>query len=120
MCNLRLWAILCFSLIHHIYYISIFLAGLGGPGVRESWDGRIMAEQQFCLRWNNFQANIVSSFETLLDREEFVDVTLTAEGKSLKAHRVLLSACSPYFRDLFRVCMSRCVHASLWFFISVN
>ncbi|XP_063862600.1 broad-complex core protein isoforms 1/2/3/4/5-like isoform X7 [Scylla paramamosain] len=61
-----------------------------------------MAEQQFCLRWNNFQANIVSSFETLLDREEFVDVTLTAEGKSLKAHRVLLSACSPYFRDLFR------------------
>ncbi|XP_063862586.1 longitudinals lacking protein, isoforms H/M/V-like isoform X2 [Scylla paramamosain] len=76
--------------------------GLGGPGVRESWDGRIMAEQQFCLRWNNFQANIVSSFETLLDREEFVDVTLTAEGKSLKAHRVLLSACSPYFRDLFR------------------
>ncbi|XP_042203114.1 protein tramtrack, beta isoform-like isoform X2 [Homarus americanus] len=76
--------------------------GLGGPGAREPWDGRIMAEQQFCLRWNNFQANIVSSFEALLDREEFVDVTLTAEGKSLKAHRVLLSACSPYFRDLFR------------------
>jgi len=61
-----------------------------------------MAEQQFCLRWNNFQSNIVSSFEALLDREEFVDVTLTAEGKSLKAHRILLSACSPYFRDLFR------------------
>lgn len=83
--------------------LSVFFPGLGGPGARESWDGRIMAEQQFCLRWNNFQANIVSSFEALLDREEFVDVTLTAEGKSLKAHRVLLSACSPYFRDLFRV-----------------
>ncbi|XP_069179386.1 protein tramtrack, alpha isoform isoform X4 [Procambarus clarkii] len=78
------------------------VVGLGGPGAGEPWDGRIMAEQQFCLRWNNFQANIVSSFEALLDREEFVDVTLTAEGKSLKAHRVLLSACSPYFRDLFR------------------
>ncbi|MCL4123722.1 UNVERIFIED_CONTAM: hypothetical protein GTU68_057158, partial [Idotea baltica] len=61
-----------------------------------------MAEQQFCLRWNNFQSNIVTSFEALLDKEEFVDVTLTAEGKSLKAHRVLLSACSPYFRELFR------------------
>jgi len=78
------------------------ITGLGGPGGREPWDGRIMAEQQFCLRWNNFQSNIVSSFEALLDREEFVDVTLTAEGKSLKAHRILLSACSPYFRDLFR------------------
>ncbi|XP_076056930.1 uncharacterized protein LOC143034569 isoform X4 [Oratosquilla oratoria] len=75
---------------------------LGAPGARELREGRIMAEQQFCLRWNNFQANIVSSFESLLDGEEFVDVTLTAEGKSVKAHRVLLSACSPYFRDLFR------------------
>ncbi|XP_068202244.1 broad-complex core protein isoforms 1/2/3/4/5-like isoform X5 [Palaemon carinicauda] len=82
--------------------VPLYALGLGGPGAREPWDGRIMAEQQFCLRWNNFQANIVSSFETLLDREEFVDVTLSAEGKSLKAHRVLLSACSPYFRDLFR------------------
>lgn len=31
-----------------------------------------------------------------------MDVTLTAEGRSLRAHRVLLSACSPYFRDLFQ------------------
>ncbi|CAL4063271.1 unnamed protein product, partial [Meganyctiphanes norvegica] len=76
--------------------------GLGGPGGREPWDGRIMSEQHFCLRWNNFQSNIASSFEALLDREELVDVTLTAEGESLKAHRILLSACSHYFRDLFR------------------
>lgn len=29
------------------------------------------------------------------------DVTLAAEGKSFQAHRMLLSACSPYFRQLF-------------------
>lgn len=92
-------------LCHWALLTRFFLfSGLGGPGAQDRGvEGRIMAEQQFCLRWNNFQSNIVTSFEALLDKEEFVDVTLTAEGKSLKAHRVLLSACSPYFRELFRV-----------------
>jgi len=58
--------------------------------------------QQYCLRWNNFQSNIVTSFETLLKSGELVDVTLTAEGTNIRAHRVLLSACSDYFRNLFQ------------------
>jgi hypothetical protein len=29
---------------------------------------------------------------------ELLDVTITAEGKKLKAHRVILSAASTYFR----------------------
>ncbi|XP_043192505.1 broad-complex core protein isoforms 1/2/3/4/5-like [Amphibalanus amphitrite] len=61
-----------------------------------------MADQQFCLRWNNFQNNIISSFEYLRSEEDFVDVTLACEGKSLKAHKVILSACSTYFRDLLK------------------
>lgn len=31
-----------------------------------------------------------------------MDVTLSAEGQFLRAHRVILSACSPYFRNLFK------------------
>lgn len=63
-----------------------------------------MAEdQQFCLRWNNFQMNITSQFEALRDEEDFVDVTLACEGQRLKAHKVVLSACSPYFKELFKV-----------------
>ncbi|XP_037081675.1 protein bric-a-brac 1-like [Pollicipes pollicipes] len=61
-----------------------------------------MADQQFCLRWNNFQNNIISSFEYLRSEEDFVDVTLACEGRSLKAHKVILSACSQYFRDLLK------------------
>ena len=34
--------------------------------------------------------------------EDFVDITLTADGGALKAHKVILSACSPYFRDILR------------------
>ena len=64
-------------------------------------------EQQFCLRWNNFQANITSQFEALRDEEDFVDVTLACDGQRLKAHKVVLSACSPYFKELFKVCICK-------------
>ncbi|ROT74155.1 putative protein tramtrack, beta isoform-like isoform X2 [Penaeus vannamei] len=57
-----------------------------------------MSPQQFCLRWNNHQSNIISVFEQLLQSESFVDVTLAVEGMTLKAHKVVLSACSPYFQ----------------------
>jgi len=60
------------------------------------------SDQHFCLRWNNFHSNIATSFEHLRDHEDFVDVTLACEGKSLKAHKVVLSACSPYFRNLLK------------------
>ncbi|XP_059059926.1 protein bric-a-brac 1-like isoform X2 [Achroia grisella] len=57
--------------------------------------------QQFCLRWNNYQSNLANCFDQLLQTESFVDVTLACDGQSLKAHKVVLSACSPYFQSLF-------------------
>ncbi|XP_026814664.1 broad-complex core protein isoforms 1/2/3/4/5-like isoform X2 [Rhopalosiphum maidis] len=64
---------------------------------------RVMGDlQHFCLRWNNYQNSITTAFENLRDDEDFIDVTLACDGKSLKAHRVVLSACSPYFRELLK------------------
>ncbi|CAH0715245.1 unnamed protein product, partial [Brenthis ino] len=63
---------------------------------------KMVDTQHFCLRWNNYQSSITSAFENLRDDEDFVDVTLACDGKSLKAHRVVLSACSPYFRELLK------------------
>ncbi|KAH8303592.1 hypothetical protein KR018_004685 [Drosophila ironensis] len=57
--------------------------------------------QQFCLRWNNYQSNLTNVFDELLQSESFVDVTLACEGHSIKAHKMVLSACSPYFQALF-------------------
>ncbi|XP_069702171.1 longitudinals lacking protein, isoforms H/M/V-like isoform X25 [Periplaneta americana] len=58
------------------------------------------SEQQFCLKWNNHQSTIVAGFDTLLESGTLVDCTLAAEGQYLKAHKVVLSACSPYFELL--------------------
>lgn len=60
-----------------------------------------MGSQQLCLRWNHHHANLLGGFERLLSLEKFVDVTLACEGASLKAHKVVLSACSSFFEELF-------------------
>jgi len=57
-------------------------------------------QQQFCLRWNDFQTNMVASFKHLRDEKSFTDVTIACDGQSTKAHKMILSACSPYFKAL--------------------
>jgi hypothetical protein len=59
------------------------------------------SSQQFCLRWNNYQTNLTCVFDQLLQNESFVDVTLACDGNQIKAHKIVLSACSPYFQSLF-------------------
>ncbi|CAG9858787.1 unnamed protein product [Phyllotreta striolata] len=59
-------------------------------------------EQQYSLRWNDFHSSILSSFRHLRDEEDFVDVTLACDGCSFTAHKVVLSACSPYFKRLLK------------------
>ncbi|XP_067007241.2 protein bric-a-brac 2 isoform X8 [Anabrus simplex] len=58
--------------------------------------------QQFSLRWNNYLSHIIGAFDSLRSDEDLVDVTLSCEGKRIRAHKMLLSACSTYFRDLFK------------------
>ncbi|CAH1717784.1 unnamed protein product [Chironomus riparius] len=60
------------------------------------------SDQQYALKWNDFQSSILSSFRHLRDEEDFVDVTLACDQRSFTAHKVVLSACSPYFRKLLK------------------
>lgn len=62
-----------------------------------------MESEQFFLKWNNFENNLTSGFADLLKQEAMVDVTLAAEGKIIQAHKVILSICSSYFRNMFQV-----------------
>ncbi|XP_076252138.1 uncharacterized protein LOC143191191 isoform X12 [Rhynchophorus ferrugineus] len=61
-----------------------------------------MASEQFSLCWDNFHKNMSSGMNSLLENEDLVDVTLAVEGKLLKAHKMVLSVCSPYFKELFK------------------
>jgi len=61
-----------------------------------------MASEKFCLRWNDFENNIGSAFRELRDDKDFFDVTLACEDEQISAHKVILSACSPFFRNTLR------------------
>ena len=57
--------------------------------------------EKFCLSWKDFQSNVSQSFRTLRDEEDFFDVTLVGEDlKQMEANKVVLSSCSPVFKQL--------------------
>jgi len=60
-----------------------------------------MAED-FLLKWNDHHTLFFQGAERLCKSEEFTDVTLAADSKFFKAHRLVLSICSPFFEALFR------------------
>ncbi len=61
-----------------------------------------VGDEQFCLKWNDYHESIVATLGDLRDEEEFVDVTLVCGSEHIRAHRLVLSACSDFFRSLFK------------------
>ena len=61
------------------------------------------SSEKFCLKWNDFQHNIVSSYNDLRKDSDFSDVTLVCnEDQQIEAHRIILTACSPFFRTVLK------------------
>ncbi|KAG6452522.1 zinc finger and BTB domain-containing protein 14 [Manduca sexta] len=57
---------------------------------------------QFSLRWNNYVSHVTEAFNVLRFENDLVDVTLCCDGGKIKAHKMLLSACSNYFKQIFK------------------
>jgi len=77
---------------------------MGGPElntIKEEHDGTEKEEGEYELRWSEHNAQIISVFYQLSQTGEFTDVTISTEDHQFKAHKLVLSACSPYFRQLF-------------------
>ena len=62
----------------------------------------MMTSEKFCLKWNDFESNICSAFRDLKNEKDFFDVTIACEEEQVLAHKVILSACSPFFKNLLR------------------
>lgn len=54
------------------------------------------------LVWDNHLANVSGLFETLYQEHKLVDVTLACRDGHLRAHKLILSACSPFFERIFQ------------------
>ena len=59
--------------------------------------------EKLCLKWNEFEGNIRESFRKLRVDQTLFDVTLaTDDGYQIQAHKMILSAGSDFFSDLFQ------------------
>jgi len=57
--------------------------------------------EKFSLKWNDFQSNVSRTFSLLRSEEEFFDVSLVSDDqKMMSAHKLVLSASSPYFKHI--------------------
>merc|ERR1719245_2180645 len=65
-------------------------------------DCRMNNEDKWCLRWDQFDKNIKEYFSSLRKDCRMFDVTLaTEDGQQIQAHRIILSAGSKFFSDIF-------------------
>ena len=59
--------------------------------------------EKFSLKWNDFHSNVSSSFSALRNEDYLHDVTLvTDDDQHVSAHKLVLSACSDYFKSIFK------------------
>ena len=58
---------------------------------------------KFCLKLDDFESNISTSFHELRQNEDFCDATLACDdGQPVEVHKVILSASSTFFKRIFR------------------
>ena len=59
--------------------------------------------EKYCLKWDDFETNVSKSFGLLRNEDYLHDVTLVCDdNKQVSAHKLVLSACSEYFKSIFR------------------
>ena len=57
---------------------------------------------KWCMKWNDFDTNIREYFRLLREDKGLLDVTLvTDDGQHIQAHKIVLSAGSNFFRNVF-------------------
>ena len=61
-----------------------------------------MSSEKFSLKWNDFASNVSHSFSKLRQETRLYDVTLVSnDHKQVSAHKLVLSACSEVFSNIF-------------------
>jgi len=59
--------------------------------------------EKFSLKWNDFHSNVSGSFSLYRTEEYLHDVTLVSDDQNrVSAHKLVLSASSEYFRNIFK------------------
>ena len=59
--------------------------------------------ESYNLNWAEFDSYTSKTFRDLLSSQEYTDVTLVCDDDDvIRAHKVILSACSPFFSRILK------------------
>merc|ERR1712025_359236 len=73
-----------------------------GDCVGPSGVDKTMGTEKFCLKWNDFEGNISLAFRDIREEKDFFDCTLSCGARQVQANKIILAACSPFFRSTLR------------------
>ena len=60
-------------------------------------------EEKYSLTWHSFSDHLREALKEMLTSSDFADVTLVTDDKQqIRAHRNILSACSPVFKNILQ------------------
>ena len=60
-----------------------------------------MDYEKFAIKWHTYPDHLRGMMKEMMTSEDFADVTLVSDDKKIiKAHRNILSTCSPVFKDI--------------------
>merc|ERR1712079_996152 len=63
-----------------------------------------MQQEKYKLSWNTYSDHLKEMMKEMLTSKYYADVTLISDDKKLlKAHRNILSACSPVLKDILQI-----------------
>ena len=57
----------------------------------------------FCLRLNEFERNVKTSWRELQIEKDFCDVTLACEDKQIQTHKIIISSSSPVLKNILKL-----------------
>ena len=58
--------------------------------------------ETFCLRLNEFESNIKTTWQGFETKQEFCDVTLACDEKQIRTHKLIISASSPVLGHILK------------------
>ena len=60
------------------------------------------ANEKFCLKWNDFESNISLALRDIKEEKDFFDCTVSCGAQQIQTHKLILAACSPFFKDILK------------------
>ena len=62
------------------------------------------SREKYSLKWNDFSSNLQETFRNIRYEDHLCDVTLMYGEETVNAHKLVLSASSDFFQNIFRKC----------------